>query len=119
MAPRLATHLLGLCNLVAGALVACAPALLLRGLDGLDSPGSRLLAVSLGVVLAAVGIGAWLIPAEGRRTYLWIFGVAVKIAGAALWVIAAAMTGATALAMGAVFDVAVATAVAVLLRAAR
>ena len=119
MAPRLAAHLLGLCNVVAGALVACAPALLLRGLDGLDSPGARLFGVSLGVVLAAVGVGAWVMPADGRRTYLWIFGVAVKIAGAASWGIAAKLTGATTLAMGAVFDVAVATAIVVLLMTRR
>ena len=75
MAPRLAAHLLGLCNVVAGALVACAPAILMPGLDGLGSPGARLLGVSLGVVLAAVGIGAWLMPADARRMYLWIFGV--------------------------------------------
>ena len=119
MAPRLATHLLGLCNLVAGALVACAPVYLIPGLDGLDSPGARLLGVSLGVVLAAVGIGAWLMPGDGRRAYLWIFGVAVKVAGAAVWGTAAMMTGVTMLAAGAAFDLAVAVAIAGLLRATR
>jgi hypothetical protein len=119
MAPRLATHLLGLCNLVAGALVACTPALLMPGLQGLDSPGSRVLGVSLGVVLAAVGVGAWLMPSDGRRAYLWIFGVAVKVAGAAVWGLAAMTTGVTTLAMGAAFDLVVAAAIAVLLRTMR
>ena len=119
MAPRLATHLLGLCNLVAGALVACAPALFLAGLDGLDRSGARLLGVSLGVVLAAVGLGAWLIPPDARRAYLWMFGVAVKIAGAAVWGTAAVLTGVPMLAMGAMFDLAIAIAVAGLLAKAR
>lgn len=119
MAPRLATHLLGLCNLVAGALVACAPMLLMPGLQGLDSAGARLLGVSLGVVLAAVGIGAWLMPAEGRRVYLWIFGVAVKVVGAAVWGLAATMTGVASPATGAVFDLAVALVIVGALRSTR
>jgi hypothetical protein len=116
MAPRLAAHLLGLCNLVAGALVASAPVILMPGLDGLDLPGARLLGVSLGIMLSAVGIAAWLIPADARRTYLWIFGVAVKVAGAVVWATVAAQTGVTMLAAGAGFDLAVALAIAGSLR---
>jgi hypothetical protein len=116
MAPRLASHLLGLCNLVAGALVASAPVLLMPGVQGIDSPGSRLLGASLGVLLVAAGVGAWLMPAEGRRAYLWLFGVAVKLVGAAVWGVAAIVTGAAMLAIGAVFDLAVASTIAVLLR---
>ncbi|AMY12203.1 hypothetical protein LuPra_05476 [Luteitalea pratensis] len=112
MAPRLATHLLGLCNVVAGALVACAPVILMPGLNGLDSPGARLLGVSLGVVLVSVGIGAWLIPADGRRVYLWIFGVAVKVVASAVWGAAALTTGVAMLAAGAALDLAVALAIA-------
>src|SRR6188474_52079 len=104
MAPRLAAHLLGLCNVVAGALVACAPAILMPGLDGLGSAGTRLLGSSLGLVLAAVGIGAWLMPADARRSYLWIFGVAVKVVAAAVWGTTAISTGVTMLAVGAAFD---------------
>ena len=119
MAPRLAAHLLGLCNVVAGALVACAPGILMPGLDGLGSAGARLLGISLGVVLAAVGIGAWLMPADARRMYLWIFGVAVKIVAAAVWGATAMTTGVTVLAAGAAFDLAVALAIASMLRTAR
>ena len=119
MAPRLAAHLLGLCNVVAGALVALAPVLLMPGLDGLGSPAARLLGASLGVVLAAVGIGAWLVHAEARRGYLWIFGVGVKVVAAIIWAGAAMTTGVLVLAAGAVFDLAIAIAIAGLLTTAR
>ena len=119
MAPRLAAHLLGLCNVVAGALVAYAPVILIPGLEGLGSPGARLLGVSLGIVLAAVGIGAWLMPADARRMYLWIFGVAVKVVAAAVWGTTAISTGVTMLAVGAAFDLAVALVIASMLRSAR
>ena len=119
MAPRLAAHLLGLCNVVAGALVACAPVILMPGLDGLGSAGTRLLGSSLGIVLAAVGIGAWLMPADARRIYLWIFGVAVKGVAAAVWGAAAMTTGVTMLAAGAALDLAVALVIASMLRSAR
>ena len=119
MAPRLAAHLLGLCNVVAGALVACAPELLMPGLDGLGSPAARLLGASLGVVLAAVGVGAWVVPAEARSSYLWIFGVGVKVVAAAVWAGAAMTTGVAMLGAGSVFDLAVAIAVAGLLTRVR
>ena len=119
MAPRLAVHLLGLCNIVAGALVACAPVLLMPGLQGLTSPAARLLGMSLGIVLAAVGIGAWLMPATANRTYLWIFGVLVKVIAAGAWGATAMTTGATMLAAGALIDIAAAIAIAGLLRTAR
>ena len=119
MAPRLAAHLLGLCNLVAGALVAFGPVILMAGLDGLGSPGTRLLGMSLGVLLAAVGIGAWLMPADARRVYLWIFGVGVKTVGAAVWCVTAMTTGVAMLAAGAVLDLVVALAIAGLLKTTR
>ena len=119
MAPRLAAHLLGLCNVVAGALVACAPMFLMPGLEGSTSPGSRLLGMSLGVVLAAVGVGAWLMPADARRVYLWIFGVAVKVVAAAIWGAAAMTTGVALLAVAAVLDLAVALAIAGMLTTTR
>jgi hypothetical protein len=63
-----------------------------------------LLARSLGIVLAAIGAGAWLVPPAATRTYLWIFGVVVKGVGAALWAWTGAATGAPALWTGAAFD---------------
>ena len=84
----------------------CARASSCPGSEGLGSPGTRLLGVSLGIVLAAVGIGAWLMPPMARRVYLWIFGVAVKVVAAAVWGATAVTTGATMLAAGAALDLA-------------
>ena len=93
MTPRHAVLLLGLCNLVAGALVAWVPALLMPGADGLGSTSARVLGSSLGIVLAGSGIGAGLMPEPAVRSYLWVFGVVVKVAGAAAWGTIAAQSG--------------------------
>ena len=71
------------------------------------------------VSTAAVGLGAWLIPEGGLRAYLWIFGVAVKVAGAVVWGTAAVLTGVTMLAAGAVVDLTIAIAIAGLLQTTR
>ncbi len=119
MSPRLALYVLGLGNLVAGALVALAPAVVLSAADGRHSTSARLLGGSLAVMLVAVGSAGWLLPPEARRAYLWIFGVAVKAAAALLWGATALATGLIMLAAGAVADLAVALAIAGILRASR
>ena len=119
MSPRLAAHLLGLCNVVAGALVVWAPAMLMPGVGGLGSPAAGLLGASLGVLLTAVGIGAWIVPVEARRTYLWMFGVGVKVVAAIIWAAAAMTTGVMMLAAGAVVDLAIASAITGLLTTSR
>lgn len=115
MTPRHAVLLLGLCNLVAGALVAWAPGLLMPGADGLGSTGARVLGGSLGIVLAGSGIGAGLMPAPAIRPYLWVFGVGVKVVAAAVWGTIAAQSGIAMLWAGAALDLAVATAIAAIL----
>lgn len=116
MRPRHAVHVLGLCNLVAGALVAGAPHLVMPGADGLGSLGARLLGTSLGVTLAAIAAGAWLMPPTAVSRYLWLFGVWVKVAGALLWGAAAVSAGSTLLASGAAADLVVAGLIAIGLR---
>jgi len=118
MAPRPAVYLLGLCNLVAGALVAFAPGALMPGVEGLGSPSTRLLGVSLGILLVAVGAGAVIMPPVARRAYLWLFGVGVKVVAAAMWGAIAVTSGATTLAAAAAGDLLVAMAIVGLLRTA-
>jgi hypothetical protein len=108
MSPRFAVHILGLCNLVAGALVAWAPSALMPGLGGLDTSGARLLGASLGVMLAGAGAGAWVMPPAAVPPYLWLFGVGVKLVGAVLWGWKAQQSGVAMLWAGAALDVFVA-----------
>jgi hypothetical protein len=103
MRPRQAVHLLGLCNLVAGALLASAPTLLLP-IDGVQSAAGNVLARGLAVVLVAIGIAGWALPDAAVRTYLWVFGVGVKGLGAALWAITAWTSGVAAIGVGAAVD---------------
>ncbi|WP_396623439.1 hypothetical protein [Luteitalea sp.] len=118
MPPRLLVHLLGLCNVVAGALVTFALPQLMPGADGLGSTAARVLGGSLAAFLVGSGLGAWLIPAEGRRPYLWVFGVAIKIAAGVLWGSTAVSSGIAQLWIGAVLDLGIAALVATtLLRA--
>jgi hypothetical protein len=112
MPPRWAIHTLGLCNVVAGALVALVPSVFMPGADGIDTISSRLLGASLGVVLVAVGAGAWLLPSTAVGVYLWLFGVGVKVVAAALWGWAARQSGVGMLWVGAALDLAVALAIA-------
>jgi hypothetical protein len=112
MTPRHAVLLLGLCNLVAGALVAWAPALLMPGADGLGSTATRLCAGSLGIMLAGAGIGGLLMPDPAVRTYLWVFGVSVKVAATLAWATIAVQSGIAMLWAGAALDLAVAMAIA-------
>ena len=116
MTPRFAAHILGLCNVCAGALVFGAPALLLGDLAGVASPAAHLLGTSLAVLLTATGVGAWLIPPAATRAYLWLFGVAVKTVGGLAWGVAALATGAPILMSGAVVDLAVAASITLSLR---
>ena len=115
MAPRFLVHLLGLCNVVAGALLFFSPARLVP-LPGANTDAATLLARSQGVVLAAIGVGAWLTPRAATRGYLWIFGVAVKALGAALWTWAAIASAAPGLWTGASLDALVAMVVTIGLR---
>ena len=103
MRPRQAVHLLGLCNLVAGALLALAPSLLLP-IEGVQSAAGTLLARALAVVLVAVGIAGWMLPENALRAYLWVFGVGVKGLGAGLWGLSAWTSGVSAIGVGAAFD---------------
>lgn len=118
MAPRTAVHLLGLCNLVAGALLLVAPALVLP-LDGVGSPAGIILTRGLGIVLVAVGVTGWVIPNDAVRPFLWIFGVGVKGLGGALWGATAWMTGVGAIGAGAAVDAALAAVIAWSLRSGR
>ncbi|BCS35207.1 hypothetical protein TBR22_A44340 [Luteitalea sp. TBR-22] len=108
MPPRLLVHVLGLCNVVAGALVAFGPGLLMPGADGLGTTAARVFGGSLGAFLAGSAVGAWLMPSGARRPYLWVFGVGVKVVAAALWGTLAVSSGITQLWSGAVVDLAVA-----------
>ena len=112
MAPRPLVHLVGLCNVVAGALLMSAPSLLLGTLDGSQTSSARLLGGGAGVLLTAIGVGALRMPAEALRSYLWIFGVAVKLMAALLWSLTALQTGAGGLWLGATTDAALALIIA-------
>lgn len=112
MPPRWAVHTLGLCNVIAGALVVLAPSLLMPGLDGNDTTTARLLSASLGMLVAAVGAGAWLMPAAAVRAYLWLFGVGVKLLTSVLWGCFASHSGVGMLWAGAMSDLAVALVIA-------
>jgi hypothetical protein len=115
MTPRHAVLLLGLCNLVAGALVAWAPALLMPGADGLGSTAARVFAGSLGIMLAGAGIGGFLMPDPAVRAYLWVFGVCVKVAATLAWATVAMQSGIAMLWAGAALDRAVALLIAAIL----
>jgi hypothetical protein len=119
MAPQPAVYLLGLCNLVAGALVVFAPGALMPGVDGLGSPSTRLFGLSLGILLLAVGGGAAVMPPVARRAYLWLFGVGVKVMAAAVWGAMAIASGALTLAAAAAGDLVIAVAIAAMLRSRR
>jgi hypothetical protein len=108
MSPERALSFLGLCNVVAGALVALAPALLMPGADGLGSTAARLLGGSLGIVLAGSGIGAFRMPGPAVRPYLWVFGIGVKLAAAAAWSAMAGHSGILMLWGGAALDLGIA-----------
>lgn len=112
MAPGRLLWILGLCNGVAGALFMLAPAQI-APLQGLDSPSASLAARSAGALLIAVAIGAWRMPPLAARPYLWIFGVGVKAAAAAIWARMALSTGVGRLWLGVAVDVAVAVVVTV------
>ena len=112
MAPRSLALVLGLCNVVAGALLVSAPSLVLGTLEGSHTPSARLLGGCIGVLLAAIGVGALGTPPEAIRSYLWIFGVAVKVVAALLWSLTALQTGAGGLLFGAAADGALALAIA-------
>ncbi len=115
MAPRPLVHLLGLCNVLAGALLVLAPSSAVP-LAGATSPAARVFAGSAAAMLLSVAVAGWLLPATATRTYLWIFGVGVKVAGAVTWSAAAGFTGVPGLWAGALFDLAVAVAIGVGLR---
>ena len=115
MTPRHAVLVLGLCNLVAGALVAWAPALLMPGADGLGSTAARVFAGSLGIMLVGTGIGGFLMPEAAVRSYLWLFGVSVKVAATLAWGTIASQSGITMLWAGAALDLAVAMLIAAIL----
>lgn len=117
MSPRLLLKILGLCNVVAGALLVFAPALI-APVDGVHSAAATLALRSAAALLIAVAIGAWCMPDDAVRSYLWIFGVGVKVAGAVLWAAAAAQPGVGALWVGAVVDAVLAAVIAIGLLAA-
>ena len=108
MRPRVLAHLLGLCNLVAGALLLFRPEVLLAGVDGAQTDAARLLSACAAAFLLGVAVGAWWLPATALRPYLWIFGVAVKLAAALAWAAAAVETGTSTLWSGAAFDAVIA-----------
>jgi hypothetical protein len=112
MAPRSLALGLGLCNVVAGALLVSAPSLLLGTLEGSQTSSARLLGGCAGVLLTAIGVGALRMPTEALRSYLWIFGVGVKGVAALLWAVTALQTGAAGLWFGAAADGALALAIA-------
>ncbi len=119
MSPQPALLLLGLSNLVAGALVALAPPVVLASADGVHSTSARLLGGSLAIMLVAAGSAGWFVPPAARRAHLWIFGVVVKVAAALLWGWTALAAGLSMLAAAAAADLAVAVAIAGMLRASR
>lgn len=112
MAPRSLARFLGLCNVVAGALLLSAPTVVLGDLDGARTSSARLLGASVGVLLVAIGAGALRTPPESLRTYLWTFGVAVKIVAALIWSLTALQTGVAGLWAGAAADAAIALVIA-------
>lgn len=116
MSRPFASHLLGLGNLVAGALLVWGRSWLMPGLDGTTSPAAALLATSLGLALGAIAAGAWLMPTSASRVYLSIFGVVLKGLGAVTWAVAATQTDVPALWVGAGLDLALAVAIATSLR---
>lgn len=107
MSPGLLVRVLGLCNVVAGALLACAPTFV-APLEGIHSPAATLATRSTAALLLAIAIGAWSMPPAAVRRYLWIFGVGVKGAGVIIWAAAALATGVPHVWLGAVLDLAVA-----------
>lgn len=92
MAPRMLVHVLGLCNVVAGALLAFAPALI-APVEGVHSPAATLALRSAASLLLAVAVGAWAMPPNAARRYLWIFGVVIKSVAALVWAATAFETG--------------------------
>ncbi len=118
MPPRLLAHILGLCNLGAGALLVSDPHLVVP-LDGVHSPAASLLGRAAGTLLVAIAAGAWWLPRTAMSAYLWLFGVGAKIAGVVLWASAALSFGSPALWLGAGVDLIVAVIVTVGLVRAR
>ena len=112
MAPRPLVHVLGLCNVVAGALLAFGPSLV-APLDGVHAPAARLFAASGGLLLVTIAIGAWRMPPAGLRSYLWLFGVGVKVAAALVWGAAASLAAVPTLWSGALLDLGVAAIIAI------
>lgn len=117
MSPRLLVRILGLCNIVAGALLVFAPTHI-APVEGMYSAAATLTARSAAVLLIAVAVGATCMPSNAVRPYLWIFGVGVKLVGAILWAAAAAQTGTGPLWVGAAIDAALAAVIALGLLAA-
>lgn len=111
MAPRVLVQFLGLCNFVAGALLAFAPARV-APLDGLHSPAATLSLRSAAACLVAMALGAWWVPADAQRGYLWIFGVGLKGAGALVWAATAWDTRVGPIWVAAAVDVAIAMVIA-------
>jgi hypothetical protein len=111
MSPRLLVRILGLCNVVAGALLMFAPRHI-APVDGMHTTAATLMARSAAVLLIAVAIGARWMPGDAARPYLWTFGVGVKLAGAIIWAAAAVETGVAPLWTGAAVDAGVAAVVA-------
>ena len=114
MQPRALVHMLGLCNIVAGAFLMLAPELV--PVPGADTPAGRLLGTSAGIMLWAIALGGWRQPPNAVRSYLWIFGVGVKVIGAGAWGTVATATGASSLWAGALADLALALTITVALR---
>lgn len=117
MAPARLLSILGLCNLVAGALLVFAPAAV-APLAGVDAPAAQLARHSTAALLVAIAIGAWRMPAEAAVPYLWVFGVFVKIVAVGIWAAAALSTGVATLWVGVGVDALIAAVVsaALLLR---
>jgi len=111
MSPTVLVRILGLCNLVAGALLVWAPTLV-APLEGAGSPAAVLAFRSAAVLLVAVAAGAWVLPAGALRPFLWLFGVSVKLAAAAIWAAAAMSAGTPQLWLGAGVDASVAAVIA-------
>lgn len=111
MSPTALVNLLGLCNIVAGALLALAPALV-APVDGVHSPAATLAARSAATLLLAVAVGAWAMPPDAVRTFLWIFGVGVKGAAALIWAATALDAGEPRVWVGAAVDGSVAAIIA-------
>lgn len=112
MTPGRLVTVLGLCNVVAGALLVGAPTLV-APIEGVHSPAATLAARSAAALLVAIAIGAWRMPAEARAPYLWIFGVGVKLAAGVIWAGMAISTGVRQVWLGAGLDVGVAALIAI------